>query len=79
MNDETGVLNTTLGTLAELERGRIAERLGDKPRARDAYSFVADIWQRGDPAFQVYVSEARAGLKRLNEESNGTAIPVRPP
>ncbi|HEY8794300.1 MAG TPA: serine/threonine-protein kinase [Gemmatimonadaceae bacterium] len=77
--DELSVFNDLLGTLAELERGRIAEKLGDKPRARDAYSFVADIWQRGDPAFQVYVSEARAGLKRMNEESGGTAIPVRKP
>ncbi len=77
--DQLSVFNDLLGTLAELERGRIAEKLGDKPRARDAYSFVADIWQRGDPAFQVYVSEARAGLKRLNEESNGTAIPMRKP
>ncbi|HLB10729.1 MAG TPA: hypothetical protein VK617_14420, partial [Gemmatimonadaceae bacterium] len=77
--DELSVYNDLLGTLAELERGRIAEKLGDKPRARDAYSFVADIWQRGDPAFQVYVSEARAGLKRLNEESSATAIPIRKP
>jgi eukaryotic-like serine/threonine-protein kinase len=77
--DEVGILNNEMGIFAELERGRVAEKLGDKPRARDAYSFVADIWQHGDPAFQGYVSEARAGLKRLSGESGGTEIPIRKP
>ncbi|MFI5243262.1 MAG: hypothetical protein ACHQRL_09650, partial [Gemmatimonadales bacterium] len=77
--DETGVFNDPLGTLVELERGRVAEKLGDLTRARDAYAFVADIWQHGDPAFQTYVAEARAGLKRLSGESGGTEIPVRKP
>ena len=77
--DETGVFNDPLGTLVELERGRVAEKLGDGVRARDAYAFVADIWQHGDPAFQGYASEARAGLKRLSEEPNGTTIRLRKP
>jgi serine/threonine-protein kinase len=77
--DETGVFNDPLGTLVELDRGRVAEKLGDKPRARDAYAFVADIWQHGDPVFQQYVAEARAGLKRLSGESGETEIPIRKP
>ena len=77
--DEVGILNNPLGELSELERGRIAEKLGDKPRARDAYAFVADMWQHGDPAFQDYVREARAGLKRLSGESGGSEIPLRKP
>jgi serine/threonine-protein kinase len=77
--DELGVFDTVLGIFTELERGRVAERLNDKPRARDAYAFVAGMWQNGDPVFQGYVAEARAGLKRLSDESSGTNIPVRKP
>jgi len=75
--DETGVLNTTLGTLAEFERARIAEKLGDKTRARDGYAFVADMWRNGDAFFKQYSDEARAGLKRLSGENAGTKIPIK--
>jgi hypothetical protein len=74
--DQTSVLNTPMGVLTEFERARVAERLGDKARARDGYSFVADMWQHGDPSFRQYASEARAGLKRLSGENSGVAIPV---
>jgi hypothetical protein len=74
--DQIGVLNTAMGTLTELERARVAEKLGDKARARDGYSFVADMWQRGDPFFQQYAAQARAGLKRLSGESSAVPIPV---
>jgi hypothetical protein len=74
--DQTGVLNTPMGTLTELERARVAEKLGDKARARDGYSFVADMWQHGDPFFQQHASEARAGLKRLSGENSAVVIPV---
>jgi hypothetical protein len=77
--DETTVLPTPLGTLNEFERARMAEKLGDKVRARDGYAFVAESWQHGDPFFQQYVSEARAALKRLSGENSGVPIPVRKP
>jgi eukaryotic-like serine/threonine-protein kinase len=77
--DQTGVLNSPLGTLTEFERARIAEKLGDKMRARDGYAFVAGMWERGDPFFLHYATEARAGLKRLSGENSGTVIPVRKP
>ncbi|HMI57124.1 MAG TPA: hypothetical protein VK511_03700, partial [Gemmatimonadaceae bacterium] len=77
--DETGVLNSPLGTLAEFERARVAEKLGDKVRARDGYAFVAGMWANGDPFFKQYAERARAGLKRLSEDNAGTAIPIKKP
>jgi eukaryotic-like serine/threonine-protein kinase len=50
---------------AELERGRVAERLGDRDRAEASYRFVAEVWQHADPELRRYVEEARAGLGRL--------------
>ena len=52
-----------------LERGRVAERLGDSTRARDAYRFVAAAWQHPDPELAPYAAEARAGLARLTPGS----------
>jgi hypothetical protein len=52
-----------------LERGRVAERLGDRDRAPEAYRFVAAAWRHADPELQPYVAEARAGLGRLTAES----------
>jgi hypothetical protein len=77
--DEIGVLNNPFGVLVELQRGRVAERLGDKARARDAYAFVAGMWQNGDSVFKAYSEEARAGLKRLSGENSGVTIPVKKP
>jgi len=77
--DEVGVLNSPLGTLAEFERARVAEKLGDKPRARDGYAFVAGMWQHGDPFFKRYADDARAGLKRLSDDKSGTTIPLKKP
>jgi serine/threonine-protein kinase len=77
--DETAVLNSPLGTLAEFERARVAEKLGDKVRARDGYAFVAGMWQNGDPFFKQYAERARAGLKRLSEDNAGTIIPLKKP
>lgn len=51
--------------LATLERGRIAERLGERDRAARSYRFVAEAWRRADPALGSYVTEAREGLRRL--------------
>lgn len=51
--------------LAMVERARLAEIVGDRERALDAYQFVLDAWRKADPALQPYVAEARAGLRRL--------------
>ncbi|MDQ2931960.1 MAG: hypothetical protein M3Y05_14250, partial [Gemmatimonadota bacterium] len=79
--DERGALrrDDVIGTLTEFERGRVAEKLDDKPRAREAYEYVADMWQHGDPAFQRYVADSRAGLRRLNGENGATLIPLDHP
>ena len=52
---------------ATLERGRIAERLGQRDKAIQSYRFVADVWRNADPELQPYVVEARDGLKRVGE------------
>jgi len=56
-------------TARELERGRLAEKLGDRERAVDAFSFVADMWQNAD-AKQLHdaVKEANDALKRLDSD-----------
>jgi hypothetical protein len=79
--DERGtkMRDNVIGTITEFERGRVAEKLNDKPRAREAYEYVADMWQHGDPTFQRYVSDSRAGLRRLNGERGATQIPLDPP
>jgi tetratricopeptide (TPR) repeat protein len=48
-----------------LERARVAERLGDRQRATEAYRYVTEAWRRPDPELERYVAEARAGLGRL--------------
>jgi hypothetical protein len=52
-----------------LERGRVAERLGDRTRAIESYRYVAAIWRNSDPELQPFVAEARAGLERLTAEA----------
>lgn len=56
------------GVLGTLERGRIAERLGDHAAAAKSYQFVMDAWRHADPELRPYVDEARAGLARLSRE-----------
>lgn len=79
--DERGtkMRDNVIGTLTEFERGRVAEKLNDKPRAREAYQYVADMWQHGDPAFQRYVAASRTGLRRLNGENGATQMPLGAP
>jgi tetratricopeptide (TPR) repeat protein len=48
-----------------LERGRVAERLGDRARATDAYRYVTEAWRRPDTELERYAAEARTGLDRL--------------
>ena len=53
----------------ELERGRLAEKIGDKERAVDAYTFVATVWQNADPGpLRDAAKEASDALKRLDSD-----------
>jgi hypothetical protein len=54
-----------LFVIGVLERGRIAERLAERRKARDSYQFVLDVWRHADPELEPYVREARGGLERL--------------
>jgi eukaryotic-like serine/threonine-protein kinase len=51
-----------------LERGRVAERMGDREKAMQSYQFVANVWRHADPELQPYVAEAREGLGRMTGE-----------
>lgn len=51
--------------LRVLLRGRVAERLGERNRAFQSYTWVAGMWRNADPALQPYGREAREGLARL--------------
>jgi hypothetical protein len=51
-----------------LERGRIAEGLGERRKAKDSYQFVIDVWRQADPQLQSYVTEARNGLTRVTRD-----------
>ena len=57
-----------LHVIATLERGQIAERLGERDVALESYQRVVDLWRRADPSLQSYVSRARDGLARLTGE-----------
>ena len=53
----------------ELERGRIAERLGEREKAVDAYAYVADVWAHAEaPALREAAKEARDALGRLDAD-----------
>jgi hypothetical protein len=53
----------------ELERGRLADRIGDRERAVDAYSYVAAIWRAADsPPLRDGAKEATDALKRLDAD-----------
>jgi hypothetical protein len=54
--------------LGTLERGRIAERLGERQKAMDSYQYVADVWRGADPELQPFVVEARNAIARLRRE-----------
>jgi serine/threonine-protein kinase len=65
LDQELGSLRV-LRAYVLLDRGQVAERLGDRALARDSYSFVIRIWEHADASLQHYVEDARAGLKRVN-------------
>jgi hypothetical protein len=57
-----------LYVLAMLDRARIAESLGERVKAMQAYQFVVDVWRGADPQLQPFVVEARTALTRLGAE-----------
>ena len=59
---------TASSVMATLQRGSIAERLGDRPTALRHYQFVLAVWRNADPELQPYVAKAHAALKRLGGE-----------
>jgi len=60
---------TTGSVLAALERGRIAERLGDRSTAVQHYRFVLSVWANADPELRPNVEAALVGLQRLGAAS----------
>lgn len=55
---------------AAYELGKLYLRLGEKEKARDALSFVAQAWQDADPELAPQVADARRGLESLAGESS---------
>jgi tetratricopeptide (TPR) repeat protein/tRNA A-37 threonylcarbamoyl transferase component Bud32 len=52
-----------------LEIGRLSERIGDRERAVDAYSYVAAVWRNADaPPLRTGAKEASDALKRLDSD-----------
>ncbi len=53
----------------QLERGRIAEKLGEREQAVDAYAYVAAVWRNAEPEpLKDAVKEARSALGRLDAD-----------
>jgi TolB-like protein len=52
-------------SLAADQLARIYERMGDQPKAREAYALVAFAWKDADPELQPRVRAARAAVQRL--------------
>jgi len=51
--------------LWRLERGRVAERLGQHDKAVQEYRYVADLWRTADSELRPEAEEANAAIKRL--------------
>jgi tetratricopeptide (TPR) repeat protein len=63
----------------ELEIGRLGEKLGDTPRAVDAYAYVANAWQNTDnEQLKNAVRESRDALKRLDSDGRVRAQLANP-
>lgn len=59
------LLPSAIDVLWALDRGRIAERLGDSVVARTSYATVVSAWHAADAELAPLVDEARRGLARL--------------
>lgn len=64
---------TERDVLSALERGRVAERLGERATAASAFRFVADMWVHADPELAAHVAEAHGALDRLSPDQRGDA------
>ena len=51
-----------------LECGRVNERLGNREKAVESYSFIAADWRNADPELQPLVQEAKEAVARLTGE-----------
>ena len=63
--DRPTLLPSAIDVLWVLDRGRVAERLGDAATARRSFTEVAGAWRDADADLAPVVEEARAALKRL--------------
>jgi hypothetical protein len=61
----------------QLERGRLAEKIGDRERAVDAYAYVTAAWRNAEPQqLRDAVIEARTALGRLDADGKMRAALV---
>jgi len=63
--DRPTLLPSAVDVLWALERGKVAERLGDAATARRSYTVVVSAWRDADTDLAPVVDDARNGLKRL--------------
>ena len=69
MMTQTKTTGDLVSVARELEIGRLGEKLGDTPRAVDAYAYVASAWQNTDnEQLKNAVKESRDALKRLDSD-----------
>jgi eukaryotic-like serine/threonine-protein kinase len=61
-------LLTPSEVLWALLQARVYERLGNREKAVESYSFVAAAWRGADQEFRPLVTEAKEGLARLSRE-----------
>ena len=67
--DRMSPMTDVLYPARQLERGRIAEKLGDAESAVDAYAFVAAAWRNTESGLlRNAVKEAKAALVRLDAD-----------
>ncbi len=52
-----------------LERARLAEKLGEREKAKDWYGYVVRVWRHADTDLQPMVAEAREALQRLRRDT----------
>lgn len=63
--------------MMQLQRARLAMRLGDTATAMNAYSLVADAWTGADPELQPFAAEARRVLTRTGSDVASRAADPR--
>ena len=61
-------LLSPLEMLFLVEQGGVAERLGDRRTAMEAYERVASTWARADPSLQPVVARAQRALERMGAQ-----------